>query len=100
MRVPATGGEPKPLFRPDVPAPKMAQLWPRALPGGKHILFLALGQESAKDGIYAADLESGQTRMVMPVRSLFEYSPAGYILYNRQQTIMAQSFDVRSLTIK
>ena len=36
MRVPATGGEPKPLFGPDVPAPKMAQLWPRALPDGKH----------------------------------------------------------------
>jgi hypothetical protein len=39
MRVPATGGEPKPLFGPDVPAPKMAQLWPRALPDGKHIYF-------------------------------------------------------------
>ncbi|MGH9719473.1 MAG: protein kinase domain-containing protein, partial [Bryobacteraceae bacterium] len=100
MRVPATGGEPKPLLGPDVPAPKMAQLWPRALPDSKHILFLAIGPESVKEGIYAADLESGQTRMVMPVRSLFEYSPAGYILYNRQQAIMARRFDVRTLTIK
>jgi Tol biopolymer transport system component len=100
MRVPSKGGEPKPVFSPDVPTPKMAQLWPRALPDGKHILFLAVGPESAKEGIYAADLESGQTRMVMPVRSLFEYSPAGYILYNRQQTIMAQRFDFRTLTIK
>jgi Tol biopolymer transport system component len=100
MRVPATGGEPKPVFNPDVPAPKMAQLWPRALPDAKHILFLAVGPEHAMEGIYAADLQSGQTRMVMPVRSLFEYSPAGYILYNRQQTIMAQRFDARRLTIQ
>jgi len=100
MRVPSTGGEPKPVFRPDVPAPKMAQLWPRALPDGKHILFLAVGPESAKEGIYAGDLETGQTRMVLPVRSLFEYSSAGYILYNRQQAITAQPFDVRTLTIK
>ena len=99
MRVPATGGEPKPLFGPDVPAPKMAQLWPRALPDGRHILFLALGPQE-KEGIYAADLESGQARMVIPVRSLFEYSPDGYILYSRQQAIMAQRFDARSLTIQ
>jgi Tol biopolymer transport system component/predicted Ser/Thr protein kinase len=99
MHVPATGGEPKALFGPDVPAPKMAQLWPRALPDGKHILFLALGQQD-KEGIYAADLESGRSHMVMPVRSLFEYSPDGYILYGRQQAIMAQRFDARKLAIQ
>jgi eukaryotic-like serine/threonine-protein kinase len=99
MRVPATGGEPKPLFGPDVPAPKMAQLWPRALPDGKHILYLALGPPD-KEGIYAADLESGQSKMVIPVRSLFEYSPDGYILYSRQQTIMAQRFDARKMAIE
>ncbi len=99
MRVPATGGEPKPLLGPDVPAPKMAQLWPRALPDGKHILFLAVGPPD-KEGIYAADLESGQTRMVIPVRSLFEYSPDGYILYSRQQAIIAQRFDARKLAIQ
>ena len=99
MRVRATGGEPKPVFGRDVPSPKMAQLWPRALPDGRHILFLAVGPEDAKEGIYAADLESRQMRMVMPVRSLFEYSPAGYILYSRQQAIMAQRFDARKLTV-
>jgi eukaryotic-like serine/threonine-protein kinase len=99
MRVPATGGEPKPVFGRDVPAAKMAQLWPRALPDGRHILFLAIGPENAKEGIYAADLESRQVRMVIPVRSLFEYSPAGYILYSRQQAIMAQRFDARKLTV-
>ena len=99
MRVPATGGEPKPVFGRDVPASKMAQLWPRVLPDGRHILFLAVGPESAKEGIYAADLESRQMRMVLPVRSLFEYSPAGYILYSRQQAIMAQRFDARKLTV-
>ena len=36
----------------------------------------------------------------IPVRSLFEYSPDGYILYSRQQAIMAQRFDARSLTIQ
>jgi len=99
MRVPATGGEPKPLFGPDAPASKMAQLWPRALPDGKHILYLALGAQ-AKEGIYAADLESGQSSLVIPVRSLFEYSRDGYILYGRQQAIMAQRFDPRSRTIQ
>jgi Tol biopolymer transport system component len=100
VRVPATGGESKPLFGPDLPAPKMVHLWPRALPDGKHILFLAVGPDRAKEGIYAADVESGQMRMVLPVRSLFEYSPAGYILYNRQLAIMAQSFDSGKLTIQ
>jgi Tol biopolymer transport system component len=100
MRVPAAGGEPKPLFGPDVPAPKMAQLWPRALPDGKHILFLAVGQDRSKEGIYAADLASGQTRLVLPVRTLFEFSPAGYILYSRQQALMAQRFDVSTLAVK
>ncbi len=99
MRVPATGGDPKPVFGHDVPAAKMAQLWPRALPDGKHILFVAVGPDTTKNGIYAADLEARQMRMILPVRSLFEYSPAGYILYGRQQSIMAQRFDARKLTV-
>lgn len=99
-RVLATGGNPASVFGPDVPAPKMTQLWPRALPDGKHILFLAVGPEPSKEGIYAGDLESGKTQMVMPVRSLFEFSPAGYILFNRQLSIIAQPFDVRALAIK
>jgi Tol biopolymer transport system component len=99
MRVSAMGGEPKPVFKPDMPAPKMVQLWPRALPDGKHILFLAVGPERAKEGIYAGDVESGETRMVLPVRSLFDYTPDGYLFYNRQQTILAQRFDVGTLSI-
>jgi len=99
MTVPALGGASKPLFGPDVPAPKMSLLWPRALPDNKHILFLALGQ-SDKEGIYLGDMESGQARLVIPVRSLFEYSPDGYILYSRQQAIVAQRFDPRKLSIE
>ena len=99
MRVPAIGGEPKPVFGRDVPAGKMAQLWPRAIPDGRHILFLAVGPEKAKEGIYAADLESREMRMVLPVRSLFEYSPAGYILHSRPQAVLAQRFDARKLTV-
>jgi Tol biopolymer transport system component len=98
-RVASTGGDAKPVFA-DVPAPKMTQLWPKAIPDGKHILFLAVGPDSSKEGIYAGDLETLKARMVMPVRSLFEFSPAGYILFNRQQAIMAQPFDVRALAIK
>lgn len=98
-RVPASGGEPKPVFGPNVPGPKMAQLWPRALPDGKHILFLGVGPESAREGIYAGDLDSRETRLVVPVRSLFEYSPAGYLLYSRQQTVLAQPFDARKLKV-
>lgn len=99
MRVPAAGGDSKPVFGRDVPAAKMSQLWPRALPGGKHILFLAVGPEKDKEGIYAAHLESRQMSMVLPVRSLFEYSPAGYLVYSRQQALMAQRFDANKLAI-
>jgi hypothetical protein len=99
MRVPATGGEPKPVFGRDVPAPKMAQLWPRALPDSKHVLFLAVGPDKTKEGIYAADLESRKMHLVLPVHSLFEYSPAGYIVYGRQQAILAQRFDARKLAV-
>jgi Tol biopolymer transport system component len=98
-RVPASGGDPKPVFGPDVPGPKMAHVWPRALPGGKHILFAAVGQDGARAGIYAGDLSSRTARLVVPVRSLPEYSPAGYLLYSRQQTILAQRFDARALKV-
>jgi Tol biopolymer transport system component len=62
-------------------------------------LFTVVGPDSTKQGIYTGDLESRQTRMVLPVRSLFEYSPAGYILYGRQQTLVAQRFDARKLAV-
>lgn len=99
MRVPAAGGDPKPVFGRDVPAPKMAQLWPRVLPDERHILFLAVGPDKTKEGIYAADLDSKKTQFVAPARSLFEYSPAGYIIFGRQQAILAQRFDAKKLAV-
>jgi Tol biopolymer transport system component len=98
-RVPASGGDPKPVLRPDVPGPKMAQIWPRALPGGSHFLFTALSQDVSRYGIYAGALDSGQAQLVTPVAALSEYSPAGYLLYGRQQAILAQRFDARTLKL-
>ena len=65
------------VFGPDVPAPKMAQLWPRALPDGKHILFLALGPTGQRRYLRGRPRIPGNRAWFIPVRSLFEYSPGG-----------------------
>ena len=71
--------------------------WPEFLPDGRRFLFVALSTQPEYRGLYLSSLDSpGRSRRVMPGFSRTVYSPAGYLLFGREGTLMAQRFDERT----
>jgi serine/threonine-protein kinase len=62
LQIPASGGAPKSISKPDGAANGYAHVWPQALPGGR-VLFTLWGQNR---GNAVLSLDSGQWEMVLP----------------------------------
>jgi eukaryotic-like serine/threonine-protein kinase len=84
-RVSAAGGVPLPLNL-DVDG-----RWPWFLPDGQHFLY------SANNSIRLGSLDSKQTKPLVESQSDAVYTQ-GHVLYLRDDTLMAQVFDLRRLT--
>ena len=66
FRIPAAGGNPESLTRPDGAAKGYAHVFPQALPGGKSVLLAVWGQTQ---GSAVLSLETGQWQVVLPMPS-------------------------------
>jgi len=80
------------------------QRFPWFLPDGRRFLFLA-SRGQREGGVYAGSLESKEVRRVLAEPSSAAYAPApggktGYLLFVRERTLMAQSFDPGALQAK
>jgi Tol biopolymer transport system component len=107
-KVSAAGGTPVSLG--DSPILR-AGSFPSPLPNGKDFLFvIPIGRDSSlPTGIFAASVEGGEPRRILPDVSPAVYSPSaasnvGYILFTRGETgglatLMAQPFDVQDLRV-
>jgi len=87
--------------------------FPSFLPDGRHFLYAASNVDSEKSMLYVADVDSKDDsktrRLVMAANSNAVYAPPpkidnrsakeGYLLFQRDQTLMAQPFDAESLRI-
>ena len=97
LRIPAGGGTPESLTKPDGAAKGYAHVFPQALPGGRSVLFTVWGQTQ---GTAVLSLDSGRWDVVLPVTrfaaGMFEATggSAGRILLVDQTAgIMAAPFD-------
>ncbi|HEV2201370.1 MAG TPA: protein kinase [Bryobacteraceae bacterium] len=95
FRVPAAGGSAVPLTKLD--AGEIAHRYPWFLPDGRHFLYSAQSGEAGKSGVYAADLQSKDRKRIVGETSNAVYAPPGYLLFVREQTLMAQPFDDKKL---
>ncbi len=69
--------------------------WPSFLPDGKHVLVTS---NSASGGIFVVSVATGEVQPVLPGENgQAQYVEPGYILFLRGGTLLAQSFDLRSL---
>ena len=94
LRVNITAPSPAPLSTLDA-AQHTSHRWPFLLPDGKHILYLAMHHEPSKaanDAIYYASLDGRENRPVTRAQSNAIYA-AGYILFARNDQLLAQHFD-------
>jgi serine/threonine protein kinase/Tol biopolymer transport system component len=99
LRVPAAGGKATPLTTLDTSQAETSHRYPWFLPDGHHFLYTARSSDEANTSIYVADLgattDATTRRLVVRAASNAVFS-AGYVLFMREQTLMAQPFDVRT----
>ena len=102
-RVPAAGGEATPLSALDSSRQEIQHGRPFFLPDGRSFLYLAVSSQPEKSGIYAGSLDSKDTKRLMTSSSHAAYAPglsgAGYLMFSRANTLMAQPFDSRKLEL-
>ncbi len=95
-RVPAAGGEPVPIIKPE--GEKATQVgWPAFLPDGKHFLYMAIAAKLSESMYRVGSLDSKETQPFAPAQSQITYIDPGYLLFLRERTLVAQPFDPRSL---
>jgi len=76
--------------------------WPFFLPDGRHFLYYVNWSgtaETQKNGIYAGSLDGGPSKLISTEISGNVYFAAGYLLYVRDRTVMAQRLDTEKLQL-
>jgi Tol biopolymer transport system component len=89
-----TGGPVRPVTTLDASKGESSHRVFQFLPDGRHFLYGTAGQRA---GIYAASIDGGQVRGVLAGVTAATFAPPDYLLFNRQQTLMAQRFDPTTL---
>ncbi len=101
--VPAAGGEPQPLTELNEERQEFSHRWPFALPGGKTVLY-TIGHRNMTRGadqafIAAVDLESGESKILIEGGYYAQYVPTGHLVYMRDATLFAVTFDAGSVEL-
>jgi serine/threonine protein kinase len=99
-RMAESGGAIAPATTLDASRSEIAHLWPYFLPDGRHFLYLgfSLGKPE-NNAIFVGSLDSKDKKLLLNATSDAIYAPPGYLLYNRQGTLMAQPFDADRLQL-
>jgi eukaryotic-like serine/threonine-protein kinase len=99
-QVPAAGGTPVAVTK--LNDKYTTHRWPAFLPDGKHFLYLAANHNTpmtGETGVFWASLDGKENKLVMLTPSNAIYA-SGYLLYVRQNALVAQPFDPSSGELK
>jgi serine/threonine-protein kinase len=102
QRVPAAGGEPTVLTKPNRERGEGFHLWPEFLPSGKAVLFTIIPTTGGIDNAQVAvlDLRTGTSRIVIRGGSHAHYVPTGHLVYGVSGTLRAVAFDLKRLEVR
>ena len=100
-RVSSQGGSPVEMTRPDTTRLETSHRWPVFLPDGKQLLYLAANFTGHREvnAIFMGSLDSQEKRQIVSTSANAAYADPGYLLYMRDQTLVAQSFDRRRFVL-
>jgi Tol biopolymer transport system component len=99
VRVPVDGGQPTPITELDSSRRERSHNYPSFLPDGRRFLYLAQNQEQQDSVLWVGSIDSKERRLVPGITSQAVYSTTGHLLFIREGTLMAQSFDVDRLLL-
>jgi serine/threonine protein kinase/Tol biopolymer transport system component len=99
-KVSAAGGRPVAVTKLDTARHEKSHRYPHLLPDGMHFLYMATDLASARDdppnAIRLASLDGKLDKLVVQMASNAAYA-AGHLLYARENTLVAQPFDLGRL---
>jgi serine/threonine protein kinase len=84
--VPAAGGQPRQLT---AVAGSFSHRFPSFLPDGRHFLYLVYPSNQ----IYVGSVDSADTTQLLSAESQAQFASPGFVLFTRQNTLLAQPFD-------
>ena len=91
-RVSSAGGQPAAITKLSAADNETSHRWPDFLPDGRHFLFLS----EPGNVVHAGSLDSGEVTRLVTADSRAEYA-RGYLLFVREDTLVAQPFDAGRL---
>lgn len=99
--MPADGGTPTQITKPDSDRQETSHRWPQILPDGRNVIFTVLSASlRAQDAhIDVASLETGERHVVVEGTGYARYSPTGHLVYARNGTLLAAPFDLSRLAV-
>jgi serine/threonine protein kinase/Tol biopolymer transport system component len=98
-RVSAEGGRPVPVVSLNASRQEAFLTSPDFLPDGRHFLYVAWSGLEASRAIYVGSLDSPATTRLIASSSKALYAHPGYLLFEREGVLFAQSFDPKTLFI-
>ena len=100
-RVPAAGGAPEQISRPDPSRGEDSHRYPMFLPDGGHYLYMTPSFSGRKgvDAIFVGSLNSNEKRFVVEADANAAYAAPGYLVFYKDKSLLAQRFDLRSLAL-
>jgi Tol biopolymer transport system component len=94
VQVSAKGGEPQPVAMNGEAEDVERHRYPYFLPDGRRFVFYR-----EQKGIYAGSLDSPEVTQLLPDTSPVVYSRDGYLIFIRNEVLVAQAFDAGKLTL-
>jgi serine/threonine-protein kinase len=98
-RVPASGGTPTSIARPDPSRGETEYSWPEVLPGSGAIVFTITPLGTGDKAVAVRDLKSGATKVLIHGATNPHYSRTGHLLYVWEGALRAVRFDTGTLAI-
>jgi serine/threonine protein kinase len=96
-RVSSAGGPPSQAWK--LPDGQAGEVFPSFLPDGHHVLFAASSTNDGAYAVFGASLDTGEMRRLLGADTSAVYAAPGYLLFVRQGTLLAQSFDAKTLAL-
>jgi eukaryotic-like serine/threonine-protein kinase len=94
-RVSAAGGTPA-AIGPEA-GPNESHRLPRFLPDGSHLLFYSFEAKADDSGVSVLDLKTGRWKALFKSPSEARYVPPGYLVFIRENNLLAQPFNAGKL---
>ena len=100
-RISSSGGTPVQITTPDPAQFQVSHRWPVFLPDGRHYIYLACNFSGYldKNFIVLGSLDSNEKRNLVNASTNALYADPGYLLFWRDNALVAQRFDLRNYAV-